>query len=315
MELRRQCGALALQRVVRYFCAVNYRILDDASVEHFLEHGYISMRGCFEFSQVAEWLDLGWQRLGYDRNDPATWVNARVHQPWTQGVKVREFAPEVFDAMCDLCGGQERIEEPYFGDSFIWNLGIGKDQPWQSPQELSNGWHKDGDFFRHFLDSPEQGLLLIALYSDIEPQGGGTFLANDSVPVVARYLADHPEGVLPDDFPFRALKSECREFTEATGKLGDVFLMHPFLLHTASQNVRGTARAITNPLARLREPMQFNRADGDYSPVERAILRGLNVEHLDFQPTAPREHVTPYRERVQQKMREEEAARLAAAET
>lgn len=270
------------------------------------------MRGCFGRAQVQEWLDLAWKRLGYDPADPTTWTAPRVHQPWTTGVPVREFAPDVFDAMCDLCGGEERIEEPYFGDAFIWNFGIGKDEPWQSPQELQRGWHKDGDFFRHYLDSPEQGLLLIVLFSDVVPRGGPTYLANDSVPVVARYLAEHPGGVLPNDFPFLAMKNGCREFSEATGQLGDVFLLHPFVLHTASQNVLGTARVITNPLVRLKEPMQFNRADGNYSPVERAILRGLGVEHLDYQPTGSREKVVPYREQVQQKMREEEAARLAA---
>jgi hypothetical protein len=45
----------------------------------------------------------------------------------------------------------------------------------------SPDWHKDGDFFRHFLDSPEQGLLTIVLWSDIEERGGGTFIAPDSV--------------------------------------------------------------------------------------------------------------------------------------
>ena len=57
----------------------------------------------------------------------------------------------------------------------------------------AGGWHKDGSFFRHFLDSREQGLLTIVYWSDVEPQGGGTFIAPDSIKVVARYLAEHPE--------------------------------------------------------------------------------------------------------------------------
>jgi len=290
-----------------------FRTLDDAQVEHFLEHGHLVMRGCFERAQVEEWIDLGWQRMGFDPHDRTTWPHRPVHQPPTQHVKVREFAPRVFDAMCDLCGGEERIHEPVFGDAFIWNFGLDTDKPWQSPQEKPDGWHKDGDFFRHFLDSPEQGLLLILLFSDIEPQGGGTFLATDSVSVLAHYLADRPEGVLPDEFPFGALKKQCHSFAEATGKLGDALLIHPFVLHTVSQNMRGTARAITNPLVMLREPMKFARADGDYSPVEAAILRGLGVDKLDFHPTGPRERLLSHRERAEQKKREEEATRLAGA--
>jgi len=290
---------------------VEFRTLSDGQVEQFLEQGHLVLRGCFERGQVEDWLELGWKRLGTDPRDPTTWKAGRVHQPATDRVKVREFAPRVFDAMCDLCGGEERIEEPYWGDSFIWNFGSPDDRTWQTPEEQNRGWHKDGDFFRHFLDSPEQGLLVIVLYSDIEPQGGGTFLAADSVPVVARFLAGRPEGVLPDAFPFREMKQECHSFIEATGRLGDVLLIHPFALHTISKNVRGTARIITNPPVSLREPMQFQRADGDYSPVERAVLRGLGVESLDFAPGVPRERVVPERERVQAKMRAEEAARLA----
>eukprot|EP01051_Picozoa_sp_SAG22_P018948 SAG22_NODE_3348_length_1764_cov_2.810210_1_plen_40_part_10 len=39
--------------------------------------------------------------------------------------------------------------------------------------------------FRHYLDSAEQGLLLLVLWGDIGHQGGGTFIAPDSVEKVA----------------------------------------------------------------------------------------------------------------------------------
>lgn len=42
--------------------------------------------------------------------------------------------------------------------------------------------------------------------------GGGTFIAPDSIGVVARYLAQHPEGVLPDDID--SLIHQCHEFVE-----------------------------------------------------------------------------------------------------
>ncbi|MBW3636418.1 MAG: hypothetical protein KY445_08130 [Armatimonadetes bacterium] len=40
--------------------------------------------------------------------------------------------------------------------------------------------------------------------------------------------------------------SAAREWIEASGQAGDVILMHSFILHTASQNVRGKARIISN---------------------------------------------------------------------
>ncbi len=160
---------------------------------------------------------------------------------------------------------------------------------------------------------PEQGLLTLVVWSDIQPRGGGTFVAADSVPVVARYLAAHPEGVLPTEFPTKALIAECSQFVEATGRVGDVFLLHPYVLHAKSQNHLGVPRLITNPPVHLKEPMNFNRPDpADYSPVELAVLRGLGVDRLDFRPAAPRAAVVPKRVARQQRMLEEEKARLAA---
>jgi ectoine hydroxylase-related dioxygenase (phytanoyl-CoA dioxygenase family) len=235
--------------------------------------------------------------------------------PSLRHVEVADFAPRVWRAACQLLGGEDRIEQPYtWGSGFIANLGVGADRPWQPPSASSPDWHKDGDFFRHFLDSPEQGLLTIVLWSDIDERGGGTFIAPDSVAPVARLLEQEREGVLPDDLPYDELIAQCSTFVETTGRLGDVVLMHPFMLHAVSQNHRGTARFITNPPIALRQPMDFDRPDPeDQSPVERAVLRALGVERLDYEPTAAREDVVPERVLRQERMREEEQARLAEA--
>jgi hypothetical protein len=52
-----------------------------------------------------------------------------------------------------------------------------------------------------------------------------------------------------------------------------------------------------------------------FSLVERAVLRGLGVDHLDFVPAAPREGVVPERVRKQQARAAAENARLAANRT
>ena len=51
-----------------------------------------------------------------------------------------------------------------------------------------DGWHVDGDFFVHFLDSPEQGLLVIPIFTDIEEDGGGTMVAPEGIGKVAKWL-------------------------------------------------------------------------------------------------------------------------------
>ncbi len=45
-----------------------------------------------------------------------------------------------------------------------------------------------GDFFIHFLDSPEQGLLVIPLYTDIHPNGGGTWICSEGPKRIGKHL-------------------------------------------------------------------------------------------------------------------------------
>lgn len=293
---------------------MRYEFLTQAHIDHFLQRGHIVLHDCFPREVAQEMTERAFVRLGYDPDDPSTWTQERIHMPSHQFLDVKEFAPKVWGAACELLGGEERVVQPYkWGDGFIVNTGIGKDRPWEPPSPRVKGWHKDGDFFRHFLDSPEQGLLTLVIWRDIAPRGGGTFVACDSVPVVARFLAQHPEGVLPGGFDFPALVNQCHDFVECTGAAGDVVLLHPYVLHSASQNHLGIARFITNPPVHLQEPMNFNRADpNDFSLVELAVLRGLGAERLDFQPSAPRERVVPERVKRQEKMLQDEQARLAA---
>jgi hypothetical protein len=292
-----------------------HQVLTDEQAEHFLEYGYVVVHDCFTEEAAAALTGSIWTRLGYDPDDKATWAEPSIHMPTRNRFDIKDFAPKAWLAACDLLGGEERIKQPFnWGDGFIVNLHQGADRPWEPASPQSPGWHKDGDFFRHFLDSPEQGLLTLVLWSEVQHQGGATFVARDSVGPIARYLADHPEGVLPTEFPISELVGQCTDFAEATGRIGDVFLLHPYILHAKAQNVRRLARFITNPPVHLKEPMQFNRPDpDDFSLVEKAVLRGLGVDRYDFQPTNPREAVVPERVRRQERMKAEEDARLTAA--
>lgn len=287
--------------------------LTDAEVEHFVEHGYVILKNCFAAADVADWVAHGWERIGADPQDLSDWSEKRVHLSSQQRVDAKDLAPRAWAGAIELLGGEDRVELPWmWSDGFIANLGVGDDRPWQEPGPDLSGWHKDGDFFRHFLDSPEQGLLTIVLWTDMYHRGGGTFVAPDSIGVVARYLADHPEGVLPTDIDTNALIHQCQEFVEMTGEVGDVVLMHPYMLHATSQNVIKHARLITNPPIALREPMRFDRDDPrEFSAVERAVLRGLGVQRYEFRIAGERETVVPQRVLDQQARDAAEAERLA----
>ena len=288
--------------------------LTDEEVNHFVENGYVVVKDCFDQASAQAWVDRSWVRFGYDRDNPTEWTEKRIHLSGLASVDAREFAPKAWDAAVQLVGGEDRLQLPWqWNDGVIANLGVGDNRPWQPPSAQLGGWHKDGDFFRHFLDSPEQGLLTIVLWTDMYHQGGGTFIAADSVPVIARYLAEHPEGVLFTDLDFQTLARPCTNFLELTGDAGDVVLMHPYMLHATSQNVIKHGRLITNPPITLREPMRFDRGPGEFSPVERAVLRGLGVDRFDFQRTGEREMVVPERVLEQQRREAAETDRLAAS--
>ena len=295
--------------------ARTYRTLTESDVNHFVEKGHIVLQNCFPRELAEEWRGFAFKRLGCAPDDPSTWETPRIHLPSMNRVPIQEVAPRAWDAICDLVGGEDRIADPWgnskpsWGDGFIINFSLGADTPWQPPSSEVSGWHKDGDFFRHFLDSPEQGLLTIVVWSDIYPKSGGTFVACDSVQHVAQRLYEHPEGLPPGGFG--KLIGKCKDFAEITGKAGDVVLLHPFILHAASQNPSRRARFITNPPVGLAEPMNFNRENpDDFSPVELAVLDGLGKDRLDFKPTAPRERLVPERVQRQKKMLEEQKKRL-----
>jgi hypothetical protein len=302
-------------------------VLTPEQIEQFLTRGYVVVTECFTARAAAEYTETLWTRLGYDEHDPSTWTQPSVHMPTHRFIDVATFAPKAWRAVCELVGGEERIstEAPYrWNDAFIVNLWEGTDPPgtsdepppWEPASAASPGWHKDGDFFRHFLDSPEQGLLTLVLWSDVHHRGGATFVAADSVAPVARFLADHPEGIVPPSgvglgYPYEDLISQCHDFVEATGRVGDVYLLHPFILHAKSRNSLRRPRFITNPPLTLAEPMAFDRPDP--SPVERAVLRALGVDRYTFTATAAREEIVPERVLRQRAMKLDEDRRLAAA--
>ncbi|KDQ51201.1 hypothetical protein JAAARDRAFT_62621 [Jaapia argillacea MUCL 33604] len=310
-----------------------YRYLSQELVDKFLQDGFVVIKGGFTPEQAEEWTRTIWVRLGLDPNDKRTWDRERIHMPWHKREEVAKFAPHVWDAMQDLLGGEERLDpaSSRWGDGFIVNLGADKYEgaPTIDPRELDN-WHVDGDFFVHYLDSPEQALLVIPVFAEIKPRGGGTYICPEGIDVIAKYLASHPEGVLPTGLSFTPSTStyanpkddpdhfshldeikKLNHFVEVTGEVGDVVLMHPLMLHSASKNYLRIPRIITNPPVGLKEPFNFNRENpAEFSLVERKTLRALGVDRLDFKPTTERRRLIPKAWGVKDKMKEEELKRL-----
>ncbi|KAJ5604632.1 hypothetical protein N7510_009786 [Penicillium lagena] len=307
--------------------------LSEEQKQHWLKHGFIKIPQCFTREAAAEFTSSVWTRLGVSPTDKSTWVQEKVNMPGHTMISVEDFAPKAWHAICELVGGADRIADwcKDWKDGWIVNMGKPEYSPEDDldPRSLDN-WHNDGDWFIHFLDSPEQALLVIPLFSDIKSKGGGTMICTDGIGLVADHLYNHPEGTWPSltsrNVPNTVPKeTHCwkrwgssstytndESFHEATGEVGDVFLLHPFMLHSASRNLRRDIRIITNPPVALKEPFNFNRADGQYSLVEQKTLRDLGKPKglPEWKITGPRELISPNRIEIQSKMAREELERV-----
>jgi hypothetical protein len=204
--------------------------LSPAQCDEFLEKGYTIVRGGFPRAVADSVVDSAWASLGDQgilRDTPATWKQAPYTR--TQGGErflMKEVAPLAWQAQVDVCGGADRLPERgeglAMGGGAIGNLCMNAELGYEPPSAALGGWHKDGWHFRHFLDSPEQGLLVVPLFSDVLRESGGTQLATDSIGVVARFLSQLPQGVHADavqgsGYLIPQLVQQCTQFEELVG--------------------------------------------------------------------------------------------------
>lgn len=89
------------------------------------------------------------------------------------------------------------LDSAMWSDGFIVNLGKSE---WEgrhiSLKELDNRY-VDGDFLIYYLDSPEQALLVIPIFTEIVEGGGDTMISPDGIQIIGRNFMEHPEGMSP----------------------------------------------------------------------------------------------------------------------
>lgn len=164
--------------------------LTEEQKEHFMKYGYVKIPKCFTREKASEWTKDVWTRLGMSPTDKSTWTQERINMPFHRRELCQTFAPKAWAGICELLGGEERVaaDSAMWSDGLIVNLGTPEfENKFPHPTELP-GWHVDGDFFVHFLDSREQGLLVIPLFTDIKEGAGGTVICPDAIGKIAKHL-------------------------------------------------------------------------------------------------------------------------------
>lgn len=262
--------------------------LSNCQIEHFIENGYTFMRGAIPRAFItSRWGPREDFLKSYQDTDHKGHLYFPVIAPrW----EVKEVAPALDKAISHLIGEDNSVHRPRaWGDGFVVAMPKSDANDHREDGRANQyRWHKDG-FHRHFLDSPEIGIIVLIMWSRFTEHNGATAIANDSVKSVATLLLRHPEGLDGDFFDTNQLANESN-FTEvrAIGDPGDVCLIHPMLLHALRPNLSNDFRASTNPVVSLSKPMTFKRPDGRYSPVERSVLHALDATSLDFAPRGDR---------------------------
>ena len=240
----------------------------------------MAVRKAVDMDTVAECRELTWAamaRHGVRREDRATWC------PLVKGMRdlsggpfvAAYMAPALIAAYDELIGPGRWKPSVDVGETVVVRF--------PSEDRVNSGYHIEGSYLgpagqRWWVNvrSRARGLLALFLLTDVGPDDAPTRLMRGSHLTVARFLAPYGETGTDADAELWYPSTLCRPVAHATGTAGDVFLCHPFIVHTATWPHRGTSpRMIAQPAVGV--PAGFTLNGSDPSPVAQAIINGLTM--------------------------------------
>jgi len=249
--------------------------LDPEQVRRFIDDGFLRLEQAFSHELADECRDILWRDTGCDPRDPATWTKpvVRLGDYAQEPFRLAANTPRLHAAFDQIVGAGRWIPRPSLGTFPIRFPSA--DDPGDA------GWHVDGSYYaddgslRLNVTSRGRALLMLFLFSDVGVDDAPTRIRVGSHLDVPRLL--EPAGDAGLSFHELAEKLDLgtkRPLAFAVGEPGDVYLCHPFLVH-AAQTHRGSApRFMAQPPLYPAQPIELERADGSYSPVEMAIRIG-----------------------------------------
>jgi ectoine hydroxylase-related dioxygenase (phytanoyl-CoA dioxygenase family) len=247
--------------------------LDAVAIDAFERDGFVIVREAFDRDVAAAGRDYMWRTIGLSADRPAEWRERFIHvqQVFSDGPFPSLMNRRITGAYDQLLGGDRwRFREAYGW----WPVLFPGHLAGAPPADL--GWHVDGMHKARRIDSPEQGLVTLFLFSDVAVGDGGTALRPGSHHTVARVLAAAgPSGVAAGALAQRLPRLGREPVVELTGSAGDLALLHPLLIHAVNANRGSSVRFACNPHVSLRAPMLLDAPRAELSPVERAIATAV----------------------------------------
>jgi hypothetical protein len=216
---------------------------------------------------------------GLDPDDPATWTRPVIRLGGYGDPPFRQAAstPALVSAFDELVGPGRWIPRDGLGTFPV---------RFPHPDDPGDaGWHMEASYTHDGepglwlnLSSRGRALLMLFLFSEIGPDDAPTLIKVGSHLDVPPFLVTAGERGVENFALCKAmaaagkLDSPDRPLALATGHPGDVYLCHPFLIHSAQPH-RGTIpRFMAQPPLLPAMPFDIGRGS---SPVEQAIRLGL----------------------------------------
>jgi hypothetical protein len=243
-------------------------------IDRFITDGFVKITGAFDRELGLRCQDQLWRATGLDRGDPASWTESLVRvaamaSPEFTASANTDALTAAFDALVGPGGWRPRLGMGTFPLRF----------PSADPPREA-GWHVEASFYgadgpRLNLRSRGRALLMLFLYSDVGPDDAPTAIRVGSHRAVPKVLAEYGS----DGAPWMPVcervvpaTEECEVIT-ATGHIGDVYLCHPFVVHSATAHLGAVPRFMAQPP--LEPTGELDLAAQHPSPVAAAVLDGL----------------------------------------
>ncbi len=253
-------------------------------VEEFIANGFVRVPAAFPRAVADAGRVILWRMTGLDPGDPATWTRPVIRIGGTAEKPFRQAAntPRLHAAFDQLVGAGRWVPRGGLGTFPI--RFPHPDDPGDAGWHVEGSYRTDGETWPWLnLRSRGRALLMLFLFSDVGPDDAPTRIKVGSHLDVPPFLvAAGEEG--------RSMLALCQEMDAAgrldafdrrtalaTGQAGDVYLCHPFLIHGAQPHRGMVPRFIAQPPLDPAGPLELDRADGAYSPVEIAVRRALGV--------------------------------------
>jgi hypothetical protein len=259
----------------------------DALIESFVRDGFVLLRECFSPATAASMRrgtlvdrspaprvlarGRGETRAEIDFTDPSTWGGSRLYLETGRSLSIASFAPKLWRVIRTLVHPLEPTRTT-MGEQWILNGDFARPPapPLDSPYYRTLHWHLDAPSaetsFEHRLDA----LVLLILWSDVEPGGGGPLYSPRSLDRLVERLDAGPIDTRPVDWA-HGLMASCGDVRELTGRAGDVVLTHALALHAAEPCFNRTIRVLENPMVTVDRPLDYSPQNRAPSAVERAV--------------------------------------------